>query len=66
MSILLNFEFLAILNLFMLLLWPSASYLAVPPTTPDKRSAISWLVLIVTIVVVFGDIVFLVLKMFGH
>jgi len=67
MSTLLDFNFLVILNLFVLLLWPSASYLAVPsPATPDKRSTISWLVLIVTIIVVLGDIFFLVLKMFGH
>jgi hypothetical protein len=61
MSTLLNFEFLAILNLFILLLWPSSA-----PYINDRRGALGMIILIVTIVVVFGDIVFLVLKMTGH
>lgn len=69
MSTLLNFEFLAILNFFVLLFGSWSGYFvsaAATPATPNRLSPISWIVIIITCIVWFGDVVFLVLKMTGH
>lgn len=61
MSQLLNFEFLAILNLFVLLLWPaSGTY------TGERRSVVGIIMLILTVIAVILDIFFIVLKLVGH
>jgi hypothetical protein len=62
MGVLLDFNFLAILNLFVLLLWPSF----VPLVATDKRTALNLIMVIITVIVVLGDIFFLVLKVTGH
>ena len=58
MTGLLNFNFLAILNLFVLLLWPaSGTY------SGARQSAVGIIMLILTIIAVVLDIVFLVLQL---
>ena len=58
MSALLDFNFLAILNLLVLLLWPASS-----PYVVDRRSAVGIIILLLTIIAVVFDIVFLVLRL---
>lgn len=58
MSHLLDFNFLAILNLFVLLLWPaSGTYTGV------RRDVIGVIMLILTVIAVVLDIFFIVLKL---
>jgi uncharacterized membrane protein YdbT with pleckstrin-like domain len=57
MSSLLNFEFLAILNLFVILLWPASGRV-----TGERSSVIGVIMLILTLIAVVLDIFFLVLK----
>jgi hypothetical protein len=61
MSTLLDFNFLVILNLFVVLLWPASA-----PYASDRRGAIGLIVLVLTVIAVLMDIVFLVLKATGH
>lgn len=58
MSTFLDFQFLAILNLLVLLLWPVfGTY------TGPRRNALDIIVLILAIIAVIADIVFIVLKL---
>jgi hypothetical protein len=61
MSILLDFQFLVVLNLLVCLVWPASV-----PYRTTLNNAISIIVLILTILAVLFDIVFLVLKVFVH
>ncbi len=58
MSNLLDFQFLAILNLFVLLLWPASS-----PYTGDRRGAIGIIMVLLTVIAIVLDIFFVVLKL---
>lgn len=58
MSTLLSFNFLAILNLFILLLWPASGHYS-----GARASVIGIIMLILTIIAVVFDIVFLVLAL---
>ena len=58
MSTLLDFDFLVILNLLVLLLWPASS-----PYAGDRRNALGLIILILTVIAVVLDIVFIVLKL---
>ena len=63
---LLNFEFLTIANLFILMLWPASGHIYRSTTSPDtspRMSPINIILLIFTVLVVLLDIVFLVLKL---
>ncbi len=63
---LLNFEFLTIANLFIVLLWPASGHIYRSATSPDastRLSPINIILLIFTVLVVLLDIVFLVLKL---
>lgn len=60
MGTFLDFQFLAILNLFVLLLWPASE-----PYAGDRRNAIGVIILILTIIAIVLDIFYLVLK-FAH
>jgi hypothetical protein len=65
MEKLLNFEFLAILNLFVILLWPASGRYAAPGATgvPGARaSVIGVILLILTVIAVVLDIFFMVLS----
>ncbi len=60
MATLLNFNFLVILNLLVLLLWPAAgSYVA------DRRSVLAIILVLVTVVAVLIDIVYLASRLGG-
>lgn len=61
MGILLDFQFLAILNVFALLLSAMTT-----PYVGDRRNALGIIILFITAIVVLGDIFFLVLKATGH
>lgn len=61
MGILLDFQFLAILNLFVGLLYPATG-----PYRTARYDAASIIMLILTILAVLFDVVFLVLKVFVH
>lgn len=61
MNLLLDFQLLVILNLFVLLLWPVTT-----PYTTNRRDAVSIIMLGLTILVILGDIYYLVLKSTGH
>lgn len=56
MSRWINFEFLAILNLFVLLLWPASGTYG-----GTRKDVMGVMVLIITIIAVILDIVFIVL-----
>ncbi|HEX3640109.1 MAG TPA: hypothetical protein VHV10_02340 [Ktedonobacteraceae bacterium] len=58
MSILLDFSFLTILNLFVLLLWPAST-----PYVGDRRNALGVIILVLTVIAVLADIVFIVIKL---
>ncbi len=60
MSIFLDFQFLVVLNLFALLLWPASE-----PYAGDRRNAVGVIILILTVIAVVADVFFLVLH-FGH
>jgi hypothetical protein len=62
MSTLIDFNFLVILNLFVLMLWPSF----VPLVPTDRRGALNLFMVFVTIIVIVGDVFFLVSKLLGH
>jgi hypothetical protein len=61
MNNLLNFEFLAILNFLVLLFWPASV-----PYREKPSSVFSIIAIILTVIAVFLDIVFLVLKVAAH
>ena len=60
MSIFITFDFLSILNLFVILLW-----LAGTPYSADRRNALGVIVLILAVIAIVADVFFLVFK-FGH
>jgi len=62
---LLQFDFIVVLNLFVLLLWPV--FITEPKTeTTTRRDTINIIMVIATVIAVILDIVFLVLKGTGH
>ena len=64
----LDFNFLAILNLFVIVLWPAGSYtITTPPATPGppRRNVFHIIMLILTVIAVVFDIIFIVLKLTG-
>jgi len=58
MSIFLDFSFLAILNLFVLILWPVLGAYAGP-----RRNVLDIIVLILAVIAVVADIVYIVLRL---
>lgn len=58
MSTFLDFNFLAILNLFVLLLWPASN-----PYVGDRRNALAVIILVLTVIAVLADIVYIVLRL---
>jgi hypothetical protein len=58
MSTFLDFQFLAILNLFVLMLWPVFGTYIGP-----RRNVLDVIVLILAVIAVVADIVFIVLKL---
>lgn len=58
MGTFLNFDFLAIFNLFVLLLWMAAD----SPYAASRRNVIGLIVLIMAVLAVVADVVFIVLK----
>lgn len=60
MATLLNFNFLIILNLLVLLLWPAAgAYVA------DRRNVLAIILIILTVIAVVIDIVYLASRLGG-
>ena len=60
MGTFLDFDFLAILNVFIILLWLAGS-----PYSADRRNALGFIVLILAAIAIVADVFFLVFK-FGH
>lgn len=58
MDVFLDFDFLVILNLFVLLLW-----FASEPYVGNRRNVLGVIVLIMAVIAVVADIVFIVLKL---
>ena len=57
MHTLLDFNFLVILNMLVLLLWPASA-----PYAGDRRSVLSIILVILTVIAVLIDIVFLAIR----
>lgn len=60
MKTLLDFNFLVILNLLVLLLWPASG-----ASIGDRRSVLSIIMIILTVIAVVIDIVFLAIRVGG-
>jgi len=61
MSIFLNFNFLAILNLLIIILYPAVGYYRPAPAPDAKRmDVLGIILLILTVVAVLADIIFMV------
>ncbi len=60
MATLLNFNFLVILNLLVLLLWPASGTYA-----GDRRNVLSIIMVILTVIAVVIDVVFLAVRLGG-
>ena len=60
MKTLLDFNFLVILNLLVLLLWPASG-----AVVGDRRNVLSIIMVVLTVVAVVVDIVFLAIRLVG-
>ena len=58
MGIFITFDFLSILNLFVILLWLAGS-----PYSADRHNALGVIVLILAVIAIVADVVFIVLKL---
>jgi hypothetical protein len=66
MSIVLNFEFLVILNLLVTIAWPaSGTYTRGPEAPRPGSSVLGYIMLFLTVVAAIADIVFLAVRI-GH
>lgn len=66
MGAFLDFQFLAVLNLFVLLLWPASGPYATDPQNGNRRNAIGFIILLLTVIAIVLDIFYLVLKLVAH
>ena len=60
MKTLLDFNFLVILNLLVLLLWPASG-----AVVGDRRNVLSIIMVVLTVIAVVVDIVFLAIRLVG-
>jgi hypothetical protein len=60
MKTLLDFNFLVILNLLVLLLWPASG-----ASAGDRRNVLSIIMVVLTVIAVVVDIVFLAIRLVG-